>query len=72
MNQSIKVTIEAFAANDVEKARYTIDRAVKQMKELYPKSTDKDIDLLLGKMNNYALAIHNFIKKGKIELLKKG
>ncbi|MFH2140832.1 MAG: VWA domain-containing protein [Bacteroidota bacterium] len=71
MNQSIKVMVDAFVMNDIPKAKYAIERAMEQVKELFPHAEDKDIEKLIGTMANYAKAIDNTIRKNLIEENKK-
>ncbi|MCD4736943.1 MAG: VWA domain-containing protein [Bacteroidales bacterium] len=70
MNQSVKVMADAFAEDNVPKARYTIERALEQMNELYPDAKDEDVEKLVAQMSNYTKALDNYERKQKIELEK--
>ena len=67
MNQSMKVMADAFAEENIPKARYTIERAFEQMKELYPGAKDEEVEKLVAQMANYSKALDNFERKQKIE-----
>lgn len=69
MNQSMKVMAEAFVAKDYEKAKHAVDRAIAQVKEVYPKAEDEDVDKLVAQMVNYTKALTQCIKNDK---MKKG
>lgn len=71
MNQSIKVMVDAFAINDIPKAKNALERAMEQVRELFPVSDDEDIEKLVATMTNYAKAIDNKIKRDMIENQKK-
>jgi len=62
MNQSIKVMAEAFAAEDVQKAKQALIRAKEQVNEIYNKADDEDVQKLVEKMEDYAISIDNYIR----------
>jgi len=62
MNQSIKVMAEAFAAEDVQKAKHALKRAKEQVDEIYMKANDEDVQKLINKMEDYAISINNYIR----------
>ncbi len=62
MNQSIKVMAEAFAAEDVQKAKHALIRAKEQVNEIYRKADDEDVQKLIDTMEDYAISIDNYIR----------
>ena len=62
MNQSIKVMAEAFAAEDVQGAKNALQRASEQVKDIYRKADDEDVQKLIDKMEDYAISIDNYIR----------
>ncbi len=62
MNQSIKVMAEAFAAENIDRAKNALVRANEQVKDIYPNAKDEDILELVGRMEDYAVSIDNYIR----------
>lgn len=58
---------EAFAADDVQKAKHALERAREQVKDIYSKVDDEDIRKLIDKMEDYAISIDNYIRNNKLE-----
>ncbi|MFH0892984.1 MAG: VWA domain-containing protein [Bacteroidota bacterium] len=60
INQSIKVMAEAFAAGSLKEASLAVASAERQVKELFPDASDKDVQKLVAQITLYAKAIENF------------
>ena len=58
-------TLDELAADDIEKARNALIRAKEQVKDIYPKTEDEDILELIGRMEDYAVSIDNYIRNRK-------
>ncbi|MBN1337812.1 MAG: VWA domain-containing protein [Bacteroidales bacterium] len=67
LNQSMKVMADAFAEENIPKAKNALERAFEQISELYPNAKDEDVDKLVAQMANYSVALDNFERKKKIE-----
>lgn len=65
MNQSIKVMVDAVVAKDFDKAKTALKGTMEQVKELFQKADDEDIENLVKKMTNYVISIDNYLKKQK-------
>lgn len=63
MNQSIKVMVEAVANKDHKGAKKALQRTLVQVRKAFPGAKDKDIKALVDEMENYVLAIDNYLAK---------
>lgn len=70
MNQALKVMADAYGAGNTTKASTVLERTHKQVKDLYPKSSDKDISSLLSKMDQYISVFENIANKEKKKVHK--
>lgn len=66
LNQSLKVMSEAFASKDNQKALVEIQNTISQIKNLYPEAKDADVEKLVSRSSDYALALTQLIKNNKI------
>lgn len=71
MNQALKVMSEAYMEGDNNKASKILSSTRKQVKKLYPKSKNKDIKLLLEKLEKYLTVFKNLEQKRLNDLKKK-
>ncbi len=62
MNQSLKVMADAFSNDDFKEAQAVINRAVEQIKELYPKAKQEDVDKLYKSLKEYSNILAQYIK----------
>lgn len=65
LNQSLKVMAEAFEKNNNELALNTIQSTIEQIKRIYPKAKDDDVEKLVATASNYASALTRIIKNKK-------
>jgi hypothetical protein len=68
MNQSLKVMSDAFSKDDYIGAEKAVNRAIEQIKEIYPDAIDKDLEKLYGTLKEYS----NILKQYKLNKIKKG
>lgn len=67
LNQSLKVMSEAFAKNDNQKALVEIQNTISQIKNLYPEAKEADVEKLVNRASDYALALTRVISNSKIK-----
>jgi hypothetical protein len=67
LNQSLKVMSEAFASKDNQKALVEIQNTISQIKNLYPEAKDADVEKLVNRASDYALALTRVISNSKIK-----
>jgi uncharacterized protein YegL len=67
LNQSLKVMSEAFAKNEFQKALVEIQNTIVQIKSLYPEAKDSDVEKLVTRASDYAMALTQVISNGKIK-----
>lgn len=67
LNQSLKVMSEAFAVQDHQKALKEIQKTINQVKNLYPEAKDIDVEKLVSRASDYALALTRVISNSKIK-----
>ncbi|PLW95054.1 MAG: hypothetical protein C0592_00920 [Marinilabiliales bacterium] len=65
LNQSIKVMLEGYALGDYDLVHQTHERAIEQLKELFPDAMDKELSEIVAQMNQYANAIYQAEKNEK-------
>jgi uncharacterized protein YegL len=67
LNQSLKVMSEAFAVQDHQKALKEIQKTINQVKNLYPEAKDIDVEKLVNRASDYALALTRVMNNSKIK-----
>jgi hypothetical protein len=67
LNQSLKVMSEAFASHDNLKALNEIQNTISLIKNLYPEAKDSDVEKLVNRASDYALALTRVISNNKIK-----
>ena len=67
LNQSLKVMSEAFASHDNLKALNEIQNTISLIKNLYPEVKDSDVEKLVNRASDYALALTRVISNSKIK-----
>ena len=67
LNQSLKVMSEAFAKNDNQKALVEIQNTISQIKNLYPEAKEADVEKIVNRASDYALALTRVISNSKIK-----
>ena len=67
LNQSLKVMSEAFSVHDNQKALNEIQNTIYQIKKLYSDAKDNDVEKLVNRASDYALALTRVISNSKIK-----
>lgn len=67
LNQSLKVMSEAFAKNEFQKALVEIQNTIVQIKNLYTEAKEADVEKLVNRASDYALALTRVISNSKIK-----
>ena len=67
LNQSLKVMSEVFAVQDHQKALKEIQKTINQVKNLYPEAKDIDVEKLVNRASDYALALTRVMNNSKIK-----